>query len=85
MTPVLSIIIPAYNAEKYCPACFDSVLESVQAERYEVVVVDDGSTDGTPDVLASYGARYAQFRAVRQDNAGVSVNETRRDDVSDTM
>lgn len=73
MTPVLSIIIPAYNAEKYCPACFDSVLESVQAERYEVVVVDDGSTDGTPDVLASYGARYAQFRAVRQDNAGVSV------------
>ena len=71
--PVLSIIIPAYNAEKHCAACFDSILAGAQAERYELVVVDDGSTDGSPAIFAGYGARYPQFHAVRQDNAGVSV------------
>lgn len=72
-TPILSIVIPSYNAEKYCAACFDSILDGTASDRYEVVVVDDGSTDGSPAILASYCEKHPQFRAVRQDNAGVSV------------
>ena len=72
-TPILSIVIPSYNSEKYCAACFDSILEGTVTDRYEVVVVDDGSTDGSPAIVASYCGRHPQFHAVRQDNAGVSV------------
>jgi len=65
--PLVSVMIPAYNAAKTLAASIDSAL----AQRYprvEVVVVDDGSTDATPDVLRSYGDR---IRWVRQENGGL--------------
>ncbi len=61
---MFSVVIPAYNREDLIGRTIDSVL--AQAYRdYEVVVVDDGSTDGTPDVLAGYGDR---IRVVTQEN-----------------
>ncbi|HWA56914.1 MAG TPA: glycosyltransferase [Gemmatimonadales bacterium] len=65
--PLVSIIIPAYNAAATLAEAIDSAL----AQRYprvEVVVVDDGSTDTTPEVLRRYGDR---VRWVRQDNGGL--------------
>jgi len=68
MAPRFSVIIPAYNSENTLARAIDSLL----AQNYpaqEIIVVDDGSTDGTPDVVARYGKK---LRYIRQDNAGVS-------------
>lgn len=68
MTPSFSVIIPAYNSEATLSRAIDSVLaQSYPAQ--EIIVIDDGSTDGTPDVAACYGKK---LRYIRQDNAGVS-------------
>ncbi|HII40168.1 MAG TPA: glycosyltransferase [Thermoplasmata archaeon] len=64
--PEVSVVIPVYNQETYLGAAIDSVFAQTFRDL-EVVVVDDGSTDRTPDVVASYGSR---VRALRQPNAG---------------
>lgn len=66
---LVSVVIPAYNYERFLPAAIDSVL----AQTYypiELVVVDDGSTDGTHCVLGAYGDR---IRSIRKKNAGLSA------------
>ena len=67
--PKISIIIPAYNAGKYLPQCLDSVARQT-LDDYEIIVVDDGSSDSTPLILADYAARDARIVAVRQENSG---------------
>ena len=65
--PLVSVIIPAYNCAQYLPAAIASAL----AQTYpavEIIVVDDGSTDETPDVLS----RYPQVISIRQNNGGLS-------------
>ena len=54
--PKLSIIVPVYNVEKYLPKCIDSLI--CGDGGYEIILVNDGSTDGSPDILADYAARY---------------------------
>lgn len=71
MGPLVSVIIPAYNAEAYLPA----TLESVFAQTYsqlEVIVVDDGSTDGTRDIVVAYQSRYPRLRLISKKNGGVA-------------
>ena len=65
--PRVSVIIPAYNYAHYLPEAIDSVLQQ-DYPRYELIVVDDGSTDNTPAVVAAYGER---VRYVHQRNAGL--------------
>ncbi|MBN1816723.1 MAG: glycosyltransferase family 2 protein [Sedimentisphaerales bacterium] len=65
----LSVVIPAYNAGRYLPRAIDSVLAQVR-QADEILVVDDGSTDNTHEVVAPYRDR---IRYIRQDNAGASV------------
>jgi hypothetical protein len=67
-TPLVSVVIPVFNGAKYLCAALDSALGQTY-ERLQVVAVDDGSTDSSPDVLASYGSRLI---VVRQRNAGVA-------------
>ncbi len=62
---LISVIIPAYNHEKFVGAAIASVLRQTY-DRLELIIVDDGSTDGTPDVIA--GFHDARIRAVRQSN-----------------
>ena len=70
----LSFIIPVYNGEKYLAECLDSLLrQGVPEDTFEVLVVDDGSTDGTAAILASYSAAYPNFRRLAQDHKGVSA------------
>ena len=64
--PRISCIIPAWNAGAYLAPAIESVLGQ-SYPPHELIVVDDGSTDGTPEVIASFAGR---VRAVRQDNAG---------------
>ncbi len=53
----LSVIIPIYNVADYLAACLDSVIDAAQKD-YEIVAVDDGSTDASSDILVSYAARF---------------------------
>lgn len=53
----LSVIVPAYNVEKYIASCVDSVLTQQTQYRIELIVVNDNSTDGTAAALAPYGER----------------------------
>jgi teichuronic acid biosynthesis glycosyltransferase TuaG len=66
--PVISVVIPAFNAANYLGEAIDSVLAQ-SAGNIEVIVVDDASTDGTAAVAGKYGAR---LRLVQQKNTGVS-------------
>lgn len=68
-TPRFSVIIPAYNAEAFLARAIESVLAQTWP-AHEILVVDDGSTDATAEVVAKFGDR---VRYLRQDNAGVSA------------
>ena len=68
----LSIIIPAYNMEDYLGKCLDSVIGT--AGDYEIIVVNDGSTDGTQAVAEAYRARQpALIRVIRTENGGLGA------------
>ena len=69
MTPRVSVIVPVFNRPRFVREAVGSALAQECPGGREVVVVDDGSTDGTPQVLASFGDR---IRVVRQENAGPS-------------
>lgn len=69
--PRVSVIIPAYNAGAYLAAALESVLRQTYTD-YEVVVVNDGSTDDTGDIAASYTAGFqGKLRCVYQENRGL--------------
>ena len=79
--PVYSIILPVYNVEKYLAECLDSILAQDTASSYEVILVDDGSTDGSGDICDAYVARYPHFRVLHRENGGVSA--ARNDGLAD--
>ena len=67
---LISIIIPAYNAAKYLRRCLDSCFAQTYRE-FEVVCVNDGSTDGSETMLGEYTARYKNIKVIHQPNSGV--------------
>ncbi|MDR1276606.1 MAG: glycosyltransferase family 2 protein [Candidatus Accumulibacter sp.] len=76
-TPLLSIIIPAYNYANVLQRAVDSVLTQASAE-VELWVIDDGSTDTTPAVFAALSERYGErFQGVRQENSGLAFTRNR--------
>ena len=68
---MLSIIIPVYNAEKYLKECINSVLRQ-KLEDYEVILVDDGSTDSSLKICRSYESKNSRIKVLHQTNQGVS-------------
>lgn len=70
-TDMISVIIPAYNIEKYLPRCLDSILNQTY-KNLEIIVVDDGSVDGTAKVMSEYAQKDSRIVAVYVDNAGVT-------------
>lgn len=67
----ISVIVPVYNVEAYLAQCLDSIIRQ-DHESFEVIVVDDGSTDSCPEILERY-KELPNFRIVRQNNAGLSA------------
>ena len=73
---MISIIIPVYNAFSTIERVVDSII-SQNVDNYEVILVDDGSTDGSAGVCDKIAARYPAFRCIHQPNAGVSAARNR--------
>jgi glycosyltransferase involved in cell wall biosynthesis len=74
--PLISVLMPAYNAERYIAETVESIL--VQTFRdFEFLIIDDGSTDRTPEILADYAGRDGRIRLVRRENRGLvtTLNE----------
>ncbi len=71
-TPRISVIVPAYNSERFLPQALDSLFAQT-LQDIEVVVVDDGSSDGTGDILAAYRKTHPNLRCITQENQGVSA------------
>lgn len=59
MKPSISIIVPVYNVEKYLADCLDSILEQT-FDNYELILVDDGSTDNSPSIAKKYAEKYPE-------------------------
>ncbi|MGC1631753.1 MAG: glycosyltransferase, partial [Gelidibacter sp.] len=68
----LSIIIPVYNIEKYVSQCLDSVLDQdIDANDYEIIIVNDGSTDGSLRVIQNYAKTHDHIKVIDKKNGGV--------------
>ncbi|WP_373730582.1 glycosyltransferase [Bacteroides heparinolyticus] len=67
-----SIIIPVYNVEQYLRKCLDSVLEQSYEADYEVICVNDGSTDGSLAILEEYARQHKKIKTINQANKGLS-------------
>lgn len=67
--PWLSVIIPIYNAEKYLSKCLDSILNQNFTD-FEVLLIDDGSTDSSPDICKRYAHSDRRFKYIRKENGG---------------
>lgn len=55
--PFISVVVPAYNEDDFLPRCLDSVIQQDYAGRYEIIVVDNASTDKTAEVASRYGVK----------------------------
>ena len=71
MEPTVSIIVPVYNAENTIPRCIESILNQEYSD-FELLLVNDGSTDGSGAVCDAYAARDARVRVIHKENTGVS-------------
>ncbi|MGN1263294.1 MAG: glycosyltransferase family 2 protein [Prevotella sp.] len=72
--PLLSVIIPLYNCEKFLAQCLDSILaQQLDAADFEIIIMDDGSSDNGPAIAARYAGQHGNIRIHRQENQGVAT------------
>ena len=76
MNPTVSIIVPVYNAEKYLRRCIESILNQEYAD-FELILSDDGSTDGSGSICDEYAAQDERIRVIHKENSGVSDTRNR--------
>ena len=68
---LVSIIIPVYNVEKYLEVCLDSVVGQTY-RNLEIILVNDGSMDGSPDICRAYALRDRRITVIDEENKGLS-------------
>src|SRR4029453_14168742 len=73
---LVSVIMPVYNGERFIAAALDSVLAQTH-RNIELIVVDEGSTDGTPPILSAPTQRDSRVQVIRGDHAGVAAARNR--------
>ena len=71
-SPQISVIIPVFNKEKYLSQCLESVIGQTFSDM-EIICVNDGSTNHSPEILVQYAAREARLRIINQKNRGLSA------------
>lgn len=70
--PLISVVIPCHNQEKYLEKCLLSITEGGISD-YEIIAVDDGSTDGTPEILSAFSKKCNRMRTVSLDGRGAGA------------
>ena len=68
--PILSVIVPVYNTEKYLHRCVDSLLQQ-DLKDIEIILVNDGSTDGSGAICDDYARIDGRVKVIKQDNGGL--------------
>lgn len=68
---LLSFVIPVYNVERYLEECVESIL-CQNTESFQIVLVDDGSTDASREICDRYAARYSNIQVIHKANGGLS-------------
>ncbi|MEX5412512.1 glycosyltransferase [Atlantibacter hermannii] len=71
-SPQLSLIIAVYNGEKFLSTFFESI-KNQHLSHVELIVVNDGSTDGSADIIERYAQQFSEFTVLNQENGGVSA------------
>ena len=72
----VTIIVPAYNAERTIRRCIDSLLNQTY-RNIEILLIDDGSEDGTGAICSRYGQKYAHVHYIRKANGGEATARNR--------
>lgn len=70
--PIVSVIVPVYNVAPYLPRCVDSILTQ-DYHDFELILVDDGATDGSGAICDAYGQKDRRIRVLHQQNGGLSA------------
>jgi glycosyltransferase involved in cell wall biosynthesis len=75
-SPIISVLLPVYNSEKYIAEAIDSILVQT-ISNFELIIINDGSTDGTLAILKKYDAIDSRIRLISRENKGIveSMNE----------
>lgn len=76
MPPLISIVVPVYNCEHLLPRCIDSLCAQ-HYSKFELILINDGSSDRSGDICDAYAARDSRLRVIHQRNAGVSAARNR--------
>ena len=69
---MFSVIVPCYNSKSYVRKCIDSILAQ-NYHNFEIILIDDGSTDGTAQILDDYATVYSYIHAYHFENSGVHI------------
>ena len=69
---MVSIVVPVYNTSQYLQVCVDSLLNQTY-QNIEIILIDDGSTDSTPQLCDSYAALYERIKVIHQVNQGTEI------------
>lgn len=83
ITPLVSVIVPIYNVKSYLRKCLDS-LKRQRLKQIEVIMIDDGSTDGSGEIADEYAVEDERFRVFHTENRGLSAARNRGIDESRT-
>lgn len=70
--PLVSILSPCYKVEKYLPKCLDTIIGQTYS-NLQIVLIDDGSKDGTWDIMQKYAAKDSRIEIYHQENQGVAA------------
>ncbi|GGZ18467.1 glycosyltransferase family 2 protein [Streptomyces poonensis] len=73
----ITLIVPCFNVAPYLPACLESIESQRDFDRTQVLLVDDGSADGTPGLLSEFARRHPNARVLTQPNAGPGAARNR--------
>ena len=74
--PKVSILVPCYNVEKYLPQCLDSIVNQTLKD-IEIIVINDGSTDSTLDIIKQYAKNDKRIKIIDKENEGYGKSMNR--------